>query len=92
MAGTEEMDQAVGGDGVGAPFAGGLDGRCLRPTQPLQQLLRLGQPGQRRSADAGRAHAATSAGVVSSDSSASSGSQWPLRIERYAASTMRLTT
>ena len=44
VAGPEQVDEAVGGDRVGAPLAGRLDGVGLGRGQALEQGRRRGQP------------------------------------------------
>ncbi len=84
--GPEEVDEAVRGDRLGAPAAGGLDPLGLRLGDAREDhgsFMQTG-PGGRR----GRCHDAAARGV----SSGTMASQCPLRMERYAASRIAFTT
>ena len=85
VAGAEQVDQAVRRDGIGAPAARRLEGIGLGRGEALEQRVRIADPRERRTR-----LAAWPSGAPPATAALPTGSQWPLRIERYAASRMRV--
>src|SRR6478752_5777887 len=94
--GAEEVDEPVVGDGIGSPLACRLDRVSLRGADAIEHRGGLAQPvcrlanGNHHAVGSGRAVPAAFARARSA-SSVRTGSQWPLRIARYAASRIALT-
>ena len=82
MARPEQVDEPVGGDRVGAPMAGLLQGIGLGLRQSFQQTLGGRQPGQNGGEGGARRRHAGTVARAGSLTTVATGSQWPLFMDR----------